>query len=134
MKSLLKGLFICAALLMVFPHTVSAQEYDVFTPISKYITQGDVEKLSAWFADNLEISLLSVKNDSSKSQAKQIIKSFFESHTPRSFKITHTAGKANMKYALGELNAGGETYMVTIFVIYTKDSYQIQQFKIDRMN
>ena len=36
--------------------------YDVFIPISKYIRQGDADKLSAWFSDNLEISVFSESN------------------------------------------------------------------------
>lgn len=107
--------------------------YDVFIPISKYITQGNCDALSAWFADNLEVSVTSRSVDASRSQARQIIKAFFEEHTPRSFNITHTAGRANMKYVIGDLNAGGENYRLTIFVICQDDTYKIQQFKIDSM-
>ena len=89
--------------------------------------------LSAWFADNLEISIMSTTNDSSKNQAKQILKAFFASHTPRSFEINHTASRSNSKYALGYLNAGGELFEVTIFVSNCKDSFKIQQLKIDRI-
>ena len=113
--------------------TAQDQSYNVFVPIGKYLAQGNVDNLSAWFSDNLEISLLSSSNNSSKSQAKQILKSFFDDHTPRSFDISHTAGKSNMKYALGTLVAGGERYIVTIFVNFEGDSYKIQQIKIDRM-
>lgn len=106
--------------------------YDVFIPIAKYIRNGDAESLSAWFADNLEISILSNTSDSSKSQAKQIVKSFFNTHNPHSFEITHEAGRDNMKYAIGMLNAGGDTFEVTIFISYQKDGYKIQQLKIDK--
>ena len=115
---------------------VAAQNgsYDVFVPISKYINDGNSEKLSAWFADNLEITSLSTSNSSSRNQAKQIIKSFFNTHTPRSFDITHRAGRSNMKYALGSLNAGGEMFVVTIFVSSCGGgAYSIQQLKIERM-
>ncbi len=107
---------------------------DVFVPISKYLSQGDVQSLSAWFADNLEISIISSTNDTSKKQARQILKSFFDEHTPRAFEITHQASSSHMKYALGSLTAGGEIYQVTIFLNLKDDSYQIQQFKIDRIN
>ena len=110
-----------------------ADGYDVFIPIAKYIGQGDAEKLSAWFADNLEITIMSTTNDSSKNQAKQILKTFFENHPPRSFEISHTASRSNSKYALGYLNVGGEVFMVTIFVSSCKNEYKIQQLKIDRM-
>ena len=115
---------------------VSAQEsgYDVFNPISKYLASGDAERLSAWFSDNLEVSIFSTSNDSSRNQARQIVKSFFRSYTPRSFEITHKAGRSNMKYALGTLNAGGEMFLVTIFVGYDNTAYKIQHLKIERMN
>lgn len=107
--------------------------YDVFVPIAKYLGKGDAERLSVWFDDNLEITIMSTTNDSSKKQATQILKAFFDSHTPRSFEISHTASRSNSKYALGFLNAGGEVFEVTIFVSNCGDRYRIQQLKIDRI-
>ena len=107
-------------------------EYDVFVPISKYIVQGDAQSLSAWFADNLEVSIISSTRTCSKTQARQIVKTFFDSYTPRSFTITHKASRSNMKYALGQLSAGGEVFIVTVFVSEKGGSYVIQQLKIDR--
>ncbi len=107
--------------------------YDVFVPISKYLRNGDAERLSAWFADNLDITILSTSNNSSRNQARQILKSFFTSYSPRSFDIDHKAGRANMKYALGSLNAGGEVFTVTIFVSYKDKDYRIQQLKIEKI-
>lgn len=106
--------------------------YDVFVPIAKYLAKGDADALSAWFSENLDVEIISENADCSKSQAKQILKSFFESYTPRSFEITHTAGKANMKYALGNLSAGGENFLVTIFVGCKDGKFLIQQLKIER--
>lgn len=128
--------FVAAAAAMLACTEASAQDssYDVFNPISKYIACGDAEKLSAWFSDNLEVTIFSNSNDSSRNQARQIMKSFFRSYTPRSFEITHKAGRSNKKYALGTLNAGGEMFTVTIFVNYTDTDYRIQHLKIERMN
>ncbi|MBR5042455.1 MAG: DUF4783 domain-containing protein [Bacteroidales bacterium] len=106
---------------------------DVFIPISKYLAAGNAEALSAWFADNLEIAVLTKESDASRAQARQIVKTFFDNYTPRSFNITHTAGRANMKYALGTLKAGGETFNVTIFLSCKDDRYKIQQLKIERL-
>ncbi len=109
--------------------------YDVFNPISKYMEKGDADKLSAWFSDNLEITIFSKSNDTSRNQARQIMKSFFISYTPRSFEITHKAGRSNMKSALGILNAGGEMFLVTIFVkMKEDDEYRIQQLKVERLD
>ena len=107
--------------------------YDVFVPICKYMAQGNADNLSAWFDDNLEIAVTSQSSNASKAQARQIVKTFFENHTPRSFEVNHTAGRDNMKYALGTLKAGGENFSVTIFVSSKGKSYKIQQLKIERL-
>lgn len=129
-------LTIAAVLLpMLFCGRLSAQpaEFDVFIPISKYMAQGNADKLSAWFDDNLEISVVSSSGSSaSRAQARQIVKTFFESYTPRSFDISHTAAKDNMKYALGTLKAGGESFSVTIFVSNKGRFFKIQQLKIEQ--
>ena len=129
-------LVIAAVLLpMFFCGRLSAQpaEFDVFIPISKYMAQGNADKLSAWFDDNLEISVVSSSGSSaSRAQARQIVKTFFESYTPRSFDISHTAAKDNMKYALGTLKAGGESFSVTIFVSNKGRFFKIQQLKIEQ--
>ncbi|MBO7548153.1 MAG: DUF4783 domain-containing protein [Bacteroidales bacterium] len=132
MKLLQKISTLVLALLLAGSLPAQNKTYDVFIPISKYIATGNVDNLSAWFADNLEISILANSSNSSKAQAKQILKAFFDAHTPRSFDISHTASKVNMKYALGTLTAGGERFIVTIFVNYDGESYKIQQLKIDR--
>ena len=105
---------------------------DVFVPISKYFAAGNADALSAWFADNLEIAVLARESDASRAQARQIVKTFFDTYTPRSFDVNHTAGRAKMKYALGTLKAGGETFNVTIFMSCKDDSYKIKQLKIER--
>ena len=135
MNKLLNAIFVPLVMFFAAEPLTAAQDdaYDVFVPIAKYMGQGNADKLSAWFADNLEITVISTSNDSSRNQARQILKSFFDSYTPRSFEITHRAGRSNMKYALGTLNAGGEMFMVTIFVSYNKSGYRIQQLKIERI-
>jgi hypothetical protein len=132
MKAALRILLIGAALIFGVRASALGDGYDVFNPIVKYFGQGEVDKLSAWFADNLELSILSSNNDCSKNQAKQILKTFFSNHNPRSLEIIHTASKANSKYALGELNAGGEVFRVTLFVSNCNGEYKIQQIKIDQ--
>lgn len=105
---------------------------DVFIPISKYLSAGNADALSAWFADNLEIAVLAKESDASRAQARQVVKTFFDTYTPRSFEVSHTAGRANMKYALGTLKAGGETFNVTIFLSCKDNTYKIKQLRIER--
>lgn len=133
MKTSLRTFLVFAALLTGLSARAQSADYDVFVPISKYISQGNTDALAAWFSDNLDVTVLSKGGNSSRNQAKQIVSGFFEAHTPRSFQVTYTAGRANMKYALGNLSAGGETYLVTIFVSSKGEAYRIQQLKIERV-
>ena len=133
MKALNKIAVCLLAFLMCLSLKAQNDGNDMFVPIAKYLAQGNADNLSAWFADNLEISVVSSLTNSSKSQAKQILKSFFENYTPRAFDISHIAGRPNMKYALGTLNAGGETFNVTIFVSVKEGDCKIQQLKIERV-
>ena len=77
------------------------------------------------------LALLKDGGEATAAQARQILRTFFESNSPRSFDISHTAGKDNMKYALGTLKAGGESYSVTIFVSHKGKFFKIQQLKIE---
>ena len=124
---------ILPAMLLCAQAQAQSERNDVFTPIGKYMVKGDADCLSAWFDNNLEVCVASQESNASRAQAKQILKTFFDAFTPRSFDITHTAERANMKYALGNLNAGGETFTVTIFVSAKSDGYKIQQLKIERL-
>ena len=53
-----------AAFLFCAKASAQDQGYDVFNPIAKYISQGEAEKLSAWFSDNLEVTIFSNSNES----------------------------------------------------------------------
>jgi len=96
------------------------------------MASGDSEKLSAWFAENLEFTMFGVESDSSKTQAKRILARFFDEHEPSSFTIIHKTGRANMKYALGRYVSGEDSFDVTVFVSLYDGTYRIQQIKIDK--
>ena len=108
-------------------------EFSVFSSITKYLAQGDEASLSTWFADNLDVTVLSTSRNCSKKQAREILRNFFASNTPRSFEVTHKASEANKKYLIGQLNAGGELFQVTIYATSSgQETYKIQQLNISR--
>lgn len=114
--------------------TVSAQSdnQDVFTPIGKYIQSGDSDKLSAWFADNLELDILGAVNNCTRNQAKLIMKNFFDKYAPKKFSIVHKSGKAPMKYAIGTLTAGADRFRVILYVKTTEKENYIEQLKVEK--
>ena len=126
-----------AAALLLAGIPARAQENDgefaVFSSITKYLTQGDSAALSSWFADNLDVTVISSSRNCSKAQARQILRTFFDSYTPRSFQVSHRASETNKKYLIGQLNAGGELFQVTIYATSSGGgTYKIQQLNISR--
>lgn len=111
----------------------SGGEFAVFSPIIKYLSAGDAASLSTWFADNLDVTVISTSRNCSKKQAREILSKFFAANTPRSFDVTYKASEANKKYMIGLLNAGGELFQVTIYATSSGgDPYRIQQLIIAR--
>ena len=132
----MKKIYWLASILLTFlfagPSTAQEGSQDVFTPIGKYLQAGDYEKLSAWFADNLELDMLGAVNNCTRNQAKLIMKNFFTNYTPKKFTIIHKSGKAPMKYAVGSLNAGGEHFRVILYVKTSDEKSYIEQLKVER--
>lgn len=107
--------------------------FSVFSSITKYLAAGDAASLSTWFADNLDVTVISSSRNCSKKQAREILRSFFQTNTPRSFQVTHKASESNKKYMIGLLNAGGELFQVTIYATsFAGEPYKIQQLNISR--
>lgn len=116
-------------------HQFASQEggsIDLFGPISKYVQAGDCDKLSAWFADNLELDILGAQNNCTRNQARLIMKDFFNVFTPKQFTIIHKSGKAPIKYAVGTLDAGGEKFRMILYVKMNESNGCIQQLKVER--
>ena len=110
----------------------SQSSTDVFTSIGKYIEAGDSEKLSAWFADNLELDITGSVNSCTRSQAKLIMRNFFNNNTPKKFSIIHKSGRPPMSYAVGSLSAGAEKFRVIIYVRTDDGKNSIQQLRIEK--
>ena len=135
------GIMLTLALLfMGLPFSLRAQnialigenDADVFVPIGKYIQQGDAESLSAWFAENLEMTILGKSNDCcSKSQAKEIMQAFFDANHPHKFEIIHKSGENIMRHAIGRLYCTQNNYSVTVTVLIGEKGNHIQILKIE---
>ena len=109
-----------------------SQGGDVFIPIAKYIQKGDADRLSAWFAKNLEIDIFGNPTECSQTQATQIMKNFFSQYTPKSFVIIHKSGNPPMKYAIGTLITGSENLRVVLLVRTNPETPQILRIRIER--
>lgn len=129
-----KALYLVSLLLLGAwtPSAAQANADAVFVPISKYIYEGDAEKLSAWFYDTIELSVADEDAVMSRRQASRMMVSFFDRHRPESFQIYHSASKSNVKCVVGKMTAGGENFNVSIFASNRGEGYKIQKLQIQK--
>lgn len=127
---------LAATMLLFFfsPHQAASQSKgDVFITIAKYIQRGDVEKLSIWFAEDLEIEILGDQVSCSRTQAKFIVKEFFGAHQPKKFDILHKSGNPNMRYAIGQLLcSSGEGYRIIMLTRNSESGQVIVRLRIEK--
>ena len=74
---------------------------------------GNAEKIALHFSDNVDLSIDDKEDLYSKSQAEQILKTFFLTHQPKGFKIIHKGKSGQSEYFIGELSSE-VVYRVTI--------------------
>lgn len=74
---------------------------------------GNAAKIAKYFSDNVDLSIDGKEDLYSKSQAEQILKTFFASHASKDFKIVHKGTSGQSEYFIGELTAD-KVYKVTL--------------------
>ena len=100
-------------LLVVFSGLASAQ--DVIASIKAAIKAGNVEQLSKYFNQNLDVTIEGNLNTFSKTQANFAIDDFFKNHPPTDFTIVHSgSSEGGLQYAIGKFISNKEPYTVLI--------------------
>lgn len=98
------------------------------------IGKGDIETLSKYFDETVEICILDLEDMVDKDEAKTEIESFFDDHQPKSFKVVHdgTSKGQDSRYFIGDLSTSGETFRVYVYLMSTQDSYLIQEIRFEK--
>ncbi|MFT6319390.1 MAG: hypothetical protein ACJAT4_000307 [Granulosicoccus sp.] len=98
--------------------------------ISKALSRGDVESLSTYFDENVEID----DDFYDKSEAKAVVKKFFSKNPPKSFSLIHqgTSKDKDSKYFIGNLNAASGTFRVYVYMKLSGSQPLIQELRFDK--
>jgi acetylglutamate synthase len=103
---------------------------DIPVNIFKSIEAGDVESLSNYFSESIELILVDKEGIYSKTQAKQILKQFFNTNRPKKFNVLHQGGSENAKYAIGTLITTRGKYRLHFLVKIKNNKALIHQLRI----
>ena len=98
--------------------------------ISKALSRGDVESLSTYFDENVEID----DDFYDKSEAKSVVKKFFSKNPAKSFSLIHqgTSKGEDSKYFIGNLSAGSGTFRVYVYMKLSGSQPLIQELRFDK--
>lgn len=123
MKNLLLIMLIVPMAAMVQPTSVD--------DITKAINQGDADRLSQYFDDNVEISIMGKVYDRTK--AKIALKTFFSKHKPAKFSRKHkgvSKGKSS-QYIIGNLVTADQSYRLFLQMKVNNGAYSVEELSID---
>lgn len=102
--------------------------------ISTALNSGDVETLSKYFADNVEISIQDKEQIYPKAKAADVLRGFFDSNKPKGFSQVHrgTSRENSDQYCIGNLNAATGNYRVYIYLKVAGSNMSIQEIRLDK--
>lgn len=126
MKLLLIQLLLLPGLLL----TGSTQN---LADISKALGAGDVETLSNYLDVEVELSVMGEDDFFTKAEAQEQLQDFFDQNKASKFAQIHNGVSETTKaeYCIGNLDAGGKTFRVVIYLKKTADGLKIKKMSFD---
>ncbi|MBU6341208.1 MAG: DUF4783 domain-containing protein [Bacteroidetes bacterium] len=102
--------------------------------ISAALNTGDVETLSKYFADNVEISIQDKEQVYRKADAADVLRNFFTANKAKNFSQVHKgASRENSdQYCIGNLSAGNNNYRVYLYLKVSGANMFIQEIRLDK--
>jgi|GEM_PF-651488 len=87
---------------------------DLKTSIEVGFETANAKMIAHYFASNVDISLLDKENLYSKSQAEQVLKTFFLENKPSKFAIIHQGKSSTTQYYIGSLETEKGVFRITV--------------------
>lgn len=102
--------------------------------ITAALGSGNVETLSKYFADNVQISIQDKEKMYSKTEAMEAVRTFFAGAKPQSFSEVHkgTSRGTSDQYCIGNLAATSGTYRVYLYLKVNGSAITIQEIRLDK--
>ena len=121
-------------LLLFAPLAAMVNAGNPIDAITTALNSGDVETLSKYFAEQVEISIQNKEQVYTKAKATDVMRSFFDSNKPKSFSQIHrgTSRENSDQYCIGNLSAATGNYRVYIYVKMNGNVAAIQEMRMDK--
>lgn len=124
----MKSMFILLLTLMIWDQQLALET------ITKAISTGNVTALEPYLDKSVEIAILEQENVYGKTEAVQILKTFFGKNKPQAFNQMHTGQSKGKEahYSIGNLTTTSGTFRVYIYARVEGDKYFVQELRFDK--
>ncbi|MCL6523029.1 MAG: DUF4783 domain-containing protein [Thermoflavifilum sp.] len=110
---------------------VSPTAADPFDEVVKALRTGNVNALSQYFDNMVQITLMDQSNSYSKAQATMVLKDFFDKNPVRSFQLIHQGGQ-DSRFGIGKMVTANGTYRITFFLRqHNPNQYVLQEIRFE---
>lgn len=111
---------------------LTASTFPITDGLSTAFKSGDAEKIATHFTDPIDLSIPDNEGVFSKTQATQILKTFFSKNKPNNFKVVHNGdSKNNSHYSIGNLTTSSGIYRIYILYKNVKSTNIILELRIE---
>jgi len=119
--------------LLLLPTLLGVQDVDSLGEISRALGQGDVATLTGFLDSEVELSILGEDDFYSGDEAAAQLKDFFSSYPASKFAQIHNGVSPTTKaeYCIGNLEAGGQTFRVVIYLAEVSGNLKIKKLSFD---
>lgn len=102
--------------------------------IFQAIGDGDAEKLSQFFSENVEVALLDNEDLYSKTEAGKLVSEFFTDYPVKNFSEVHRGNSRDnvSQYCIGNLVTDEGTFRVYIYISSEAGESVIQELRFDQ--
>lgn len=128
MKNLRFFLFFFPALLL------NALQAQGLAEISRALGQGDVASISQYLDAEIELSVLGTEDFYAKAEAGKQLQAFLAKYPATKFAQIHKGVSPTTKaeYCIGNLDAGGQTFRVVIYMTEVAGTQKIKKMSFDQ--
>jgi hypothetical protein len=110
---------------------LNASSADIVDELSVYFKKGDFENIAKKFASSVEININNDENVYSKLQGEQILKDYFQKHSPQKSTVHHKIDtNPNFKYCVLTLITSKGEFRVSVTLKKSNNDFFITELSI----
>lgn len=99
--------------------------------VQSSLRTGNADKLSAWFDNNVTVTLPGTSDLYGKNAAASLLRDFFNSSGVKGFEAVHKGDNNNAQFIIGRVQTKKGPLRVTVFIKPKGDKQVVQEIKFE---